>query len=429
MNNEPITSVTDTLYVNHESGIPEGMMHLPNWLTKLQTEYNLSAWCFYGHVGSGKNTIGISFLLQRKNDLDYVEFGIYRPGPEGKWSFAGSLVLPLLIDPPTESAPWAAWGPVVLPGLGGVKIALISGAFGKPGAVYRLTANVCSYHPTNPNTENVFVDITIKDIVGAFKIGYGNASFLPNWLTSAQKAEVNNNTYNSSTQKYLSAENPQMLNQGSYYYSSALEVQDYTVIEWKDGDPFIQRGNNDSNNCGYLWMDNVTQTFGELEKFSNKNFKGTVSWHWFAIPRLTQTTSLAVTDLKYTKAPGFEDFKSASLYSAPASSPSSLTEHFWPMDEITVTSNPKEKTYTVKLSGSGENNINLTLTPLEGNQQLGPAIEGLFLVTGTVGTKRIEPCDYCYAWGELSNKKTQKPRIASKSDRIEEMQKAHDKSK
>lgn len=399
------TEKTNTHYVNNKSDIPEKMKSLSKWFTGLHNDYDLSAWCFYGYVGSGSDLLGISLLLQYKNGSYYAAFGLYRPGPTASWSFAGSISeTELTVDTPTDGSPWSAYGEVDLPGPGRIRISLLSGAFGQPGAVYQLSADVCSFADLLPSVGSVkypdlFIDVTIEDVIGAVPIGYGPASFLPNWFTQNEENEIMN-SYGGSTANYLSQTNPALTNQGSYYYSSpALKVQAYTIVEWAGEAPFTQTGNS-----GFLWMDSVVQTFGELNHLP----KGaTVSWYWFAIPKLTDTQSLAVTQLWYTGVEDMKEFKSASLYSEFGNG---FVDYFWNMNDINIQCITKEKQYSVQLLNSSTP-VDITLTAIPGDQKLGPAIEGLFKVSGTIGSTPIG--GDCYAWGEISLPSTQ-TRIASK---------------
>jgi|GEM_PF-5815060 len=405
-----------TQYVNSESGIPEKMKSLPKWFTELHDDYDLSAWCFYGYVGSGSDLLGISLMLQYKNGEYYAAFGLYRPGTNARWSFAGTISkTKLMVDHPIDGAPWSAYGDIDVPGPGRIRIHLESGEFGKPGAIYRLSADVCAFGDYfNPvgtvKYPDLFIDVTLKDVLGAVPIGYGPASFLPNWLTETEKNAINASPYNGSLTDYLNTVCPLLTNQGSYYYSSpALKIEDYTVVEWAGEGPFVQTGSS-----GFLWMDSVVQTFGKLNELPHGAH---VSWYWFAIPRLTDSQSLAVTQLWYTGVEDMEEFKSASMYSA------GNHPQFWNMNDIQIQCITEAEKYTVQLSG-GSNPVNLTLTAIEGDQKLGPAIEGLFKVTGTIGTTQIG--DDCYAWGEISLPSTQS-RMMSKLSHLKELIEVHKK--
>ncbi len=59
--------------------------------------------------------------------------------------------------------------------------------------------------------------------------------------------------------------------------------------------------------------------------------------------------------------------------------------------------------------------VDLTLTAVEGDQTLGSAIEGLFKVTGTIGSEDVGVD--CFAWGEISLPSTQ-TRMASRGTHL-----------
>lgn len=394
----------NTRYVSGRADIPEKMHCLPKWFTELHTDYDLSAWCFYGYLGTGCQIHGVSLMLQYKNEEYWAAFGLYIPGAHGKWSFAGTKnKTKLKVDDPTDSEKWAACGTVEIPGPGRIRIALLEGEFGQPDALYQLTADVCSavdlFAAAGTDvTPDLFLDIQLRDKLGAVPVGYGPASFLPNWLTDNQ-LNIIDNFYGSSTSEYLQNSQPEMENQGSYYYSSPrLEPEDYTIVKWSEGEPHVQHGK-----CGCLWMDHVVQNFGELNHLSKE---ATVSWYWFAIPKLPGCHSLAVTSLWYEHAPDMLPFKSASLYTPCANHPEKVYTCLWDMDRIQITRDKEQKIYELTLEGNDEcPSIALTLTAIEGNQTLGPAIEGLFKVTGTIDEQNVP--DDCYAWGEISLPSTQ----------------------
>lgn len=397
-NNFAVSSLT-TSYTNNPTGIPEKLKNRPKWLTSLLDEYDLTDWCFYGYVGSGDDITGVAVLFQKKMGKYTAVLGVYQPGIDSEWNLSASVYVPLIVDPGTSSAPWSVEGIEFLNikgknkalELGGCKVTLLGGAFGEPGAKYQIQGRVFGSYELN-------LDVEMTDNLGAFNVGYGPASFLPNYLFEDQFNTLNNEEFNGNLEKYLKIEAPKLSNQGSYYFSSAMEVTKYNIIQ-KTKKGSVSTNENGAN--GFIWFDSVTQNFGELNHLPDG---ASVSWHWVAIPNFLPGVALAATKLVYKgdQKLNLQDVSSAALYAK-----NNLQGERWSSNEIFFKNQPsvngQVREFTLIMGKeSAPNYVSLSFKALPGNQTVfGGATEGNYLVTGTFGEKNITEADKVYAWCEM----------------------------
>lgn len=413
-----------TSYTN----IPEGLQDRPKWLTTLQDNYELTDWCLYGYVGSGDNLIGIGILFQKKDGLNMAILGVFQPGLNSVWNLSASFLVPLDFEPKTStgSAPWSVEGKEFLniqdgKGIkleeGRCKLALVDGKFGEAGAKYQITGIVLM------EDYDLQLNIEMTDPLGTFNTGYGPGSFLPNYLLEDQYKTLNS-TYNGDLKEYLKESKLPFTNQGSYYFSAAIEVSKYEIAQIFNGkpEPTIKT---QSGSDGYIWFDSVTQTFGDLDDLP----KGaSVSWHWITIPRIKKGVALSATKLVYS---GDETLDLKEVSSGAVYSEGNLTGSHWNSRNITFINHPavngQVREFMLIMTGQQDfPDVSLTFTALPGNQTvLGPT-EGNYLTTGTIGEDTITPADEIYAWCEIS---TDKGKNAKKHSRLSGFKKAAEKMK
>ena len=98
-------------------------------------------------------------------------------------------------------------------------------------------------------------ELLMTDLFGCAQIGYGPSSFLPQWLTTAQK-EIIEASFGGSVHAYLKDGRDDMVTQGSYYYSlPLLKVDNFSLR--RNG--ALHSAGTDGN----IWVDYVVQSFDQ----------------------------------------------------------------------------------------------------------------------------------------------------------------------
>jgi hypothetical protein len=179
-----------------------------------------------------------------------------------------------------------------------LSVKLTSGDFGQPGATYQLKAQGI--------LDVVTIEVNVTDILGTINEGFGVNSFLPNWLTTAQK-NVILAQHGGSVENYLATGVDKMKCQGSYYFSQPLlevnsfTIQDAGIIDTKD-----------PAKNSIIWFDNVTQSYDS----NGLNILDGVGWDFFAIQfPAPDTVALFITRITTQPSPGIvPQYCIASLY-------------------------------------------------------------------------------------------------------------------
>jgi hypothetical protein len=201
--------------------------------------------------------------------------------------------------------------------------------------------------------------------------------------------------------------------QGSYYNSlPLLDVLQFRII--RDEHQVLAEGRE-----GVIWVDYVVQSYDAKAK----TIAATASWQFFAIqfPELESALMVSLVDTvqqgAHTKLPAAKYFQSPS-----GTTPNGALEarFEWGLDQISIepvlssawTSPPPPRgsglTYYLETRitlHAPPLNIRLTLTSVRDNQEIVIAgsdsttakYEGVFLVQGSIGSRRINGV----AWGEL----------------------------
>lgn len=130
---------------------------------------------------------------------------------------------------------------------------IVKGKVGQRGAVYELTASVNGVIVGKETPTTLDTTVRAKDMTGWTQWGYGPSGFFPQWLYPKQRKRVMGR-FGGSVERYLETTGASLTGQGDYYYSAPLlRVTRYSVAQ--DGQ-VVSRGNE-----GYLWLDNVNQSF------------------------------------------------------------------------------------------------------------------------------------------------------------------------
>ncbi|MBW3630036.1 MAG: hypothetical protein KY464_12155 [Gemmatimonadetes bacterium] len=240
---------------------------LGGWLSIPHPRYNLSSWCFYGNLTDDEgNTAAISNIVQFQqfqNEMPYM----------AEWSYCddhtgGYAVAPFLVGEGNVaySSPFAITvdGNPFYGGL--IALSLTSGRIGERGAGYRMTGRVVTL-----SGDAWEYELLLEDTLGCIQVGYGPSSFLPQYLTSEQKQQIES-AFGGSVGAYLQSGRDDMFGQGSYYYSlPLLAVERFSVT--RNG------SHHSSGTRGNIWVDYVVQGFDA----SALKILGNATWQFFAI--------------------------------------------------------------------------------------------------------------------------------------------------
>jgi hypothetical protein len=240
----------------------------------------------------------------------------------GRYVFGGTATLDIALLVVVSPDPWSVRVNSLSDPEPLMSMALTSGAMGVRGSSYRLTANLW-----DQLGGRLQADVFLVDRLGVVNEGYGTASFLPQFITDEQRANIRDR-FGGSVAAYLIATADPMSCQGSFYYSlPVLEVQRFVVT--RDGAP-LSLGTR-----GTMWMDYVVQSYDSAAI----QVLGHASWLFFALqfPEL----SLGMMVIQLTSAAG--TLSVATLF-GPASRPTRngarRALHSWGIDEVDLEAVP-----------------------------------------------------------------------------------------
>ncbi len=281
---------------------------------------------------------------------------------------------------------------------------VVQGQIGMKGAVYEFTGNVFNVSETAPALERIEVYVRARDTTGLMQWGYGPSGFAPMWVFPEQRESIMN-TYGGSVGEYLRATGDPMWSQGQYYFTiPLLKVEKYVVSR---GGAVVNEGSK-----GWLWMDNVARSFSaQAEQVVNAG--GGIGWNEFSvfIPGTGDALKIGQTLSQLTVSPGPVGPFSYAYLASPASRKGRngvLTPRSsWGMNDIQMTPIESSKwvspvtgdayylAWQVTLNkGRGAEKVSLTIQQAVPNQEAVIAgrsvFEGLFRVTGTIGSRKVE---------------------------------------
>jgi hypothetical protein len=271
---------------------------LARYLSSEHLNYDLDGWFFFGNLieGSGATTdpskVGVYFMAVQRIDQEIFGFRVpvvpaivaFNGGATDGYVIGGSLDLDIAPSVTVTPSPWSvgvACYDSLLQLTGGMRMALVSGLPGRPGAVYQLTSDTLGGDGHRMQT-----NVTVRDRLGVVNEGYGPAAFFPQWVTPHQRLGIAGR-YNGSVARYLKATGDPMVSQGSYYYSEPmLEVQNFVITQ--DETEIISQGNQ-----GTLWMDYVVESYDARAARVVKN----CTWKFFALQFPQQLGALMVLEV------------------------------------------------------------------------------------------------------------------------------------
>jgi len=384
--------------------------NLCNWLSTNHPDYNMSSWCFYGNIETNNiGTIALSSIVQQQ-----LDFPNSQPPYLSEFSFCennskGYNLTPFMLYDKADvqfNTPFSIKTNLLGKSqLERIELSIISGIMGQKGAQYKLCGEVIDLNDVIWNYE-----VLLIDELGAVQIGYGPLSFLPQWLTEAQRTAITCQ-YNNNIQAYLADTNDAMLGQGSYYYSlPLLKLNSFTLK--KNNVPYA------TAHKGNIWVDYVVQGFAAQDWSILEN----ASWQFFAIqfPELNNTeysqAALMVSIVTTTQNGIVSSLPVAKFYNnvSDARTPNSaLKPAFeWNMNQIKFTptiywTDSKGKKFPVAFDlilDAPNGKITIHAQAFMDNQVISQVekYEGIFSVTASIHVNKINETNaQGYCWAEV----------------------------
>jgi hypothetical protein len=246
------------------------------------------------------------------------------------------------------------------------------------------------------------VSVRARDVGGVGQWGYGPSGFFPQWILAPQRSAIES-TYDGSVGDYLAGTGDQMLNQGSYYYSSpVLDVEAFTIS--------VNNSLVASGTGGELIADYVTQSF---DAAADEVVDNDVQWTEFST-MLDGGRTLKIGEVEQASV-GRLPYAVMLSVDGPRGDNAALTaSRRWDIGQITITADPESAwtsarskqsyamRYVVELAGAdADSSASLTYDAVVDDQEIDVAgrtvYEGLYRVTGTLDGESVSG----FAWGEI----------------------------
>ncbi len=411
----PLSSVVADPFFNIEYLLPQTLSkeHLSRFLSMGHPEYHLDGWFFFGNLIEGRGTpvtedVSTFFISIQRKDIAQIpgtsiRFSVYpsivafQGARHEGYLFGGGLDGASQVT--VASEPWS----VVAVANGHpamMSMSLVKGQMGMRGAVYHLASDVVDQEGHRLQT-----DVWIKDKFGIINDGYGPASFFPQWILPGQREKILAG-HGGSLESYLYAERDLMTGQGDYYYSSpSLKVLDFKIT--RDYDEILAAGSR-----GELWLDYTVASYDDRASDMIKGCK----WQFFTIQLTGSNGSILLLN---TETATTGSLPVARLYRKKRKGQNGAIHatYTWDIDKISIVpdedpawawkSPDSQITYHTRYnialrSEVKKHNVDLTVTMLRENSEIyipgqNPAYEGVGLVTGTMGSRKVKG----YAFAEF----------------------------
>ena len=269
----------------------------------ISQNYDFNSWTIFGPLKGKKGTISsiisaIQKPIYTDTALHHIKGSNFYSGINinntTNWDYfthSRDTKDPVIVQD-SLSYPQISWGiscekDLLLGETMGISLELKTGTFGTIGSTYVLFAQGIGQN------RNILFTITVEDEMGIVKQGFGEQSFFPYWITTAQEYLISK-TFNNNLENYFANTGDQMSYQGAYYHSlPLLKIIDFAIANM-DGTTIDSFEPSFTN---YLSLDITTQSFDKNAIDILENVKNNI----FTILDYTSQIAVYVFEITTTK--------------------------------------------------------------------------------------------------------------------------------